>query len=74
MMTMTAVPKVKNEGIDLIVAQDRRQIGVGQIEQLDQPVLYLDIIMAAREGEPGGSLQSASTCRVQLSNQRINWH
>ena len=41
------------------------------VEQLHQVVLDLDVVVGARQAEPGGALQRAARRIVQLPDQRL---
>ena len=44
-------------------------VGIVQLQELDQPVLHLDVVVRARNGEPGRRFQAAAGGVVQLSDQ-----
>ncbi len=57
--------------VDLVLAQDRRNVAVGRIEQLHQPVLDLDVVMGARQGQPRGGFERPPARLVQSTDQRL---
>ena len=57
--------------IDLELAQQGRQIGVGDLQQLEQPVLDLDVIVRPRQAQARRALQRAAAGVIQFSNQRF---
>jgi hypothetical protein len=51
------------------MAQDGHDVAVGNVEQLGQPVLDLDIVVGARQGQPGGGLERAAAWFVETADQ-----
>ena len=55
--------------VHLVVTQDRRDVAIRGIGQLYEPMLDLDIVVGAREGEARGGLEGAPARLVQPSHQ-----
>jgi hypothetical protein len=53
------------------MAQDRRHVPIGIVEQLQQPVLDFDVIMSALQGETGRGFERAPAGIVQAADQRF---
>ena len=62
--------------VHLEVSENPGQVGVGQLDQLDEPVLDLDAGIGPRQAEPGGRLQGIQAGLVQGLDQGsgINAH
>src|SRR5690606_4295703 len=56
--------------IHLVVFQDVRAVAVRRVQQLQQIVLYLDVVVRAREAEPRRRLDRAPGLMIQLPDQR----
>jgi len=62
--------------VERVLAQDERKIAVGDVEQLDEIVLDLDVVVRAREAETRRRLDDAARGRVELADEsaKINRH
>jgi hypothetical protein len=53
------------------VAQDRRDVGVGAIQQAHQHMLDFDVVVASQGSEACCTFQGSTTDVVQPSDQRL---
>ena len=55
--------------IDAVMAEDFREIGVGRLQELDQPVLDLDVVIGARQAHTRGAFERPPAGVVQFGHQ-----
>ncbi|MNH03563.1 hypothetical protein D3C79_628300 [compost metagenome] len=58
----------------LVVAQDRRQVAVAVVEQLQQQVLHLHVVMVLRQAQGRRAFGGRAAGFVELGEQRLQVH
>ena len=61
----------KARRLDLTLAQDGGDVGIGAVQQADQEMLDLDIVVGAQRCDSGCRFESATADVVQTSDQRL---
>ncbi len=61
-------------GDDLVVAQDRRQVAVVVVEQLQQQVLHFHLVMVLRQAQGRRAFGGRAAGFVELGEQRLQVH
>ncbi|MNJ70591.1 hypothetical protein D3C77_670650 [compost metagenome] len=58
----------------LVVAQDRRQVAVAVVEQLQQQVLHFYVVMVLRQAQGRRAFSGRAAGFVELGEQRLQVH
>ncbi len=69
-------PRLEGAGVDLEVAQDLDQVALAVLEELEEEVLEGDLVVLARDGEPGRGLEvlarrGGCTCSRRARTSRV---